>query len=171
MKTRRKRPVPEGWASAANIATFQPTSQLEPEISDARFLALDKTGDQALMGGAEGNALVVSLSQQRIVQKLPNADAPITCGTWAGSRPTIATDGGKVMFLQDDNSVASLHAHVGKVTSLAIHPSGDILASVGTDKSYVLYDVEASEVLTQVFTDSGMWHIRLYTIFSVANFL
>lgn len=41
------------------------------------------------------------------------------------------------------------------MTAISVHPTGDIVASVGIDKSYVLYDLSANSVITQIFTDAG----------------
>jgi pre-mRNA-processing factor 19 len=47
-------------------------------------------------------------------------------------------------------------SHAGSANGLALHPSGDILASVGVDKSFVFYDLPGGKPVTQVYTDSGM---------------
>jgi pre-mRNA-processing factor 19 len=51
--------------------------------------------------------------------------------------------------------VASFSSHAGGITALALHPSGEILASVGVDKSYVLYDLSSLKPMSQIFTNSG----------------
>lgn len=51
--------------------------------------------------------------------------------------------------------MASFGTHAGEVSALALHPSGDVVASVGVDKSYVLYDLTTSAVGTQVYSNSG----------------
>ena len=40
------------------------------------------------------------------------------------------------------------------MTALALHPSGDILASVGVDKNYTFYDLASSVQVLQISTDS-----------------
>ena len=57
---------------------------------------------------------------------------------------------------------AKFQYHAGAATDVAVHPSGDLMVSVGIDKSYVLYDLHGSKVLTQVFTDSGE-HRRIFS--------
>ena len=68
----------------------------------------------------------------------------------------ISTSAGRVKIFDGQDEVASFGAHAGDVSAIALHPSGDIIASVGVDKSYVLYDLTASTVATQVYADSGM---------------
>jgi hypothetical protein len=58
--------------------------------------------------------------------------------------------------LDAGQSVASFTNHAGAATGLALHPCGDLLVSVGVDKSFVYYDLEKLTVISQVYTDSGM---------------
>ena len=55
---------------------------------------------------------------------------------------------------EDGNEVASFNSHAGAATSLALHATGDIVASVGVDKSYVLYDLTTNAVIMQNFSDA-----------------
>jgi pre-mRNA-processing factor 19 len=52
------------------------------------------------------------------------------------------------------SEVASFSDHAGPVTGLALHPGGLILASVGSDKSFVFYDLSALRTVFRSFTDS-----------------
>lgn len=58
-------------------------------------------------------------------------------------------------MFENGSEVASFASHAGEVTAISVHPTGDIVASVGIDKSYVLYDLSANSVITQIFTDAG----------------
>lgn len=53
------------------------------------------------------------------------------------------------------NDEITFTSHAGSANGLALHPSGDILASVGVDKSFVFYDLVGGSSVTQVYTDSG----------------
>lgn len=152
-KTRRKRPVPEEWATSEQISQYTATSTSEPFYPGGRTLALHD--DLALVGGSDGIAGVYSISNQKVVQALKGGGGAITGGLWAGSRAVISTASGKVKVFEAQQEVALFSVHAGEASGLALHPSGDILASVGVDKSYVLYDLEANEVLTQVYSNSG----------------
>ncbi|KAF2136995.1 uncharacterized protein K452DRAFT_362154 [Aplosporella prunicola CBS 121167] len=153
--TRRKRQVPEDWATADAIQSYDSTSSTEPLYPGAKSLALDKSGDLALFGGSDGVAGVYSISQKQAVQAL-KAGGSITAGAWYEDRPVVATSTGAVKVFENGAEVAQIGSHAGAVTSLALHPTGDILASTGVDKSYQLYDLTSNKLLTQVFTDAEL---------------
>lgn len=155
-KTRRKRPVPEDWATSEEISRYRSTSTSEPLYPDGSTLAVQD--DLALVGGADGVAAIYSVSNQTVVQALKGGGGAITDGLWAGSRAVISTASGKVKVFEGQQELGSFSVHAGEAAGLALHPSGDILASVGGDKSYVLYDLEAGQFLTQVYSDSGWSH-------------
>ena len=79
----------------------------------------------------------------------------VTDSLWAGNRTVTGTSAGTVKILEDGNELASFSGHAGEVTGLAVHASGDILASVGVDKSYILYDLTSFAQSLQIFTNSG----------------
>lgn len=58
-------------------------------------------------------------------------------------------------MLDNGQAVASFTSHAGAATGLALHPCGDLLLSVGVDKSFVYYDLSSMTVVSQVYTDSG----------------
>lgn len=104
-----------------------------------------------------------SLSQNRVLQALKGGAGSITAGTWAGTKAVLSTSAGVVKVFESSEEYASFTAHAGEVTALALHPCGDILASVGVDKSYVLYDLEAKSVLTQVYSNSGLCAVTSFS--------
>ncbi|EON69712.1 hypothetical protein W97_08972 [Coniosporium apollinis CBS 100218] len=153
--TRRKRPVPEGWASAETIQSFDSVQTTDPLYPQSRTMALDETRDLVLSGGAPGSAAVYSISMQAEASRLSGVSGSVTAALWFGSQPVLATSTGDVdVFEQDGTRAAHLGSHAGAATSLALHPSGDILASTGVDKSFILYDLSSMTLLTQVFTSS-----------------
>jgi len=119
-------------------------------------LAVHQSGDLALIGGNDGLAGVFSLPQNRLLKPLKGGQGAITGGLWADDRAVISTSTGSVKVFEDDQEVASFSAHAGSANAVALHPSGSILASVGEDKTYVLYDLESSQILTQVSSNSSM---------------
>lgn len=102
-----------------------------------------------------------------MLQALKGTGGPVTAAVWAGSRAIIATVSGRIKIFHGQEELATFLPHVGRTTGLALHPSGDIMASVGDDKSYVLYDLDTMATITQVYTDSGMRgtcsHLRTLT--------
>lgn len=147
--------VPDDWATPEDIESYAPVANSESLYPGSCSLSVDPTGDLALVGGTDGVTGVFSISQNKVVQALKGGNGAITDVLWAGSRPTMSTSTGVVKVFHDGSEVSSFASHAGEVTALAIHPSGDILASVGVDKSYILYDLESSAAVTQVFTDCG----------------
>lgn len=58
-------------------------------------------------------------------------------------------------MLENGSEIASFSDHAGPATGLAMHPSKEILASVGSDKSFVFYDLANLQRATRVYTNSG----------------
>jgi pre-mRNA-processing factor 19 len=162
--TRRKRAVPADWATSETITAFETSELGESALPGSRALAIDSTGDLALFEGSEGSAVVYSISKKEAVHTLKFGKGHITDAIWWDTRPIVSTSTGAVKIFEGEKEIGSFAVHAGSATGLALHPTGDILASVGSDKSYVVYDLESMAQITRVFTDSGMlscWMIRL----------
>lgn len=155
MKTRRKRPVPAEWATSDTISLFKPVRTLDTPCADASFISVRKSDNTALIGSKQGGAYTVQSSDGSFTAVVADTE-PVTAGVWAGSRVAVGTSMGKVKIIENGQELASFGTHTGTVTGLSLHPSGQILASASSDKSYALYDLESSQVLTQVQTSSGM---------------
>ena len=153
-KTRRKRAVPDDWATPNVISNFTPTLESKPLYTGARTVSVHANGHMALLGGSDGTAGVFSISQNHLDQELP-IGSPVTDTLWAGSKAIVGTSSGAVKAFENGVEVASFFGHAGAVTALALHPSGDILASVGVDKSYIFYDLTSSVQVLQIYTNSG----------------
>lgn len=82
-------------------------------------------------------------------------DSSVTDILWAGSKAIVGTSTGKVKIFENGFETGNLSGHAGELTALALHPSGQILASVGVDKSYIFYDLESLVQSVQCGTDSG----------------
>ena len=124
-----------------------------------RSIAVDATGDLALIGGTDGVVGVYSVSQGQVVQTLKCGGA-VTDAIWYGNKPVVALTTGSVKVFDNGAEAASFERHAGAVNAVALHPCGDILASVGVDKSYILYDLQALQPITQLATDSGKHGFR-----------
>jgi pre-mRNA-processing factor 19 len=116
---------------------------------------VDQSGDLALFGGPEGIALVYSTSEKKILQTIKCGSGGITDAIWWDSKAVIALSTGAVKVYEDGSQVGEFKVHAGAATGLSLHPSGELLASVGSDKSYVLYDLPSMSQVTRVFTDAG----------------
>jgi pre-mRNA-processing factor 19 len=155
-KTRRKRPVPEEWATADTVSTYSPKSTSEAFFPGGTVLAVHESGDTALVAGHNGAAGIVSLSENRLIHSLNLGKGYATSGLWAHDVAVVATSTGSVKVFEKDQEVSSFSHHTGSATAVALHPSGTILASVGEDQSYALYDLESAKLLTHVHSNSGM---------------
>lgn len=78
----------------------------------------------------------------------------ITDAIWAGNKAIVGTSAGTVKAFENGVETSSFSGHAGEVTALALHPSGDIFASVGMDKSYIFYDLMSYTQALQITTDS-----------------
>lgn len=155
-KTRRKRAVPDGWVDSESLGTFSSTNKSDPLVDGPRKFSLDVNGNLALLGGKDGRAGVYSISQQAFLYNFNVGSHAVIDALWAGNQAVLATSGGSVSIFEDGIEVATISAHAGEVTALTIHPSGEILASIGEDKTFVFYDLTSSRPVKQVQTSSGM---------------
>lgn len=162
-KTRRKRALPEDWVNSETLQTFKVVATSAPLWPGANSLSLDASGDFALVGGATGTAGIFSVSRNTILHELFEVGSVggVTDSLWAGNLAVFATSSGVVKIFENGSEVSSFHKHAGRVTALALHPSKAILASVGVDKSYVLYDLTTSAPAMQIFTNSSMCNMFL----------
>jgi pre-mRNA-processing factor 19 len=117
---------------------------------------VDSSGTLAIVGGIDGTAGIYSLQEGKLLQALKSGGGAITDALWWGKRAVIATATGVIRVMDGVNEVSSFASHAGSVTAVALHPSSEILASVGVDKSYVYYDLSSGKAVSQTFTDSGM---------------
>jgi pre-mRNA-processing factor 19 len=153
MKGRKKRPVPQGWASSDEVAALQQVAYTDLTVSQAT--SLDVESDYAAIGGLDGKVDIYSVQANKVERSLDVAE-PITATVWTGSKVVLATTKGSVKVFDNGNETASFQAHAGAVTGLAMHPGGRILASVGVDKSFIFYDLETLERVSRSYTDAGM---------------
>ena len=138
----------------AAIQTFEPAGTSKPVLPGPHNITVDGSGDLALLGGSDGNAAVYSVSQNKVVQGITVGN-PVTDALWAGSRIIFATSAGSVKVFEADTEIVSISAHAGAVTALALHPSGEILSSVGIDKTFAFYDLSTTDKVLQKHTSSG----------------
>lgn len=161
-KSRRKRPVPEGWATGDAISAYKPAGSTDPLFSGANVLSVNSSGDSALVQTSEGTVGVFSLPQKQVLHTLETGGA-VTDALWAGEKAVVASSTGSVTAFESGKEVASFKSHAGAVTGLALHATGDIVGSVGADKSYVLYDLTTNAVIMQNFSDTCQYSAQTCT--------
>lgn len=156
--------MPEDWASSESIATYTPKATVETQHPGGSALALHGAGDLTLVGGADGAVDVFSVARNQIVQSFAAGSGTVTGAAWAGSHAILSTSKGQVSVRDPTSGSESavFTAHAGGVTGLTVHPSGELLASVGDDGSYVLYDLESSAVATQVHAGGAFTCARFH---------
>lgn len=152
-KSRKKRPVPEGWATPDEIASLEPQSSDAAPVPQATSIGLE--GSYAAVSGLSGDAAIFSVDAGKVERSLQVGE-PVTDTLWHETKVVFATSKGSVKVFESGSEVASFADHAGAATGLALHPCGDILASVGVDKSFVFYDLVAMKRVTRVYTDSCM---------------
>ncbi|EPS44539.1 hypothetical protein H072_1467 [Dactylellina haptotyla CBS 200.50] len=153
---RRKRPVPADWAVPDTIGSFTTLSSSDSLYPGGTSISLDASQTSALVGGVDGVSGVYSL-EGSLTRVLPSQDGAITDAAWWGSRPITASASGIVRLWEESgNESIQFQRHAGKVSAVCAHPSGQLLGSVGVDKSYILYDLAASKAVSQVYTESAL---------------
>ncbi|KAL6704312.1 hypothetical protein ACN47E_008376 [Coniothyrium glycines] len=153
--TRRKRPTPEGWATAEDISAFDVTASSDPLYPGSSEVSLDESGDLALFGGVDGVAAVYSISQGKVVHVL-KAGSAVTATAWWGNRAIVATAAGTVKIFEEGKEIAQVGSHAGAVTSVSLHPSGKLLASAGRDKRFALHDLSSFKTVSQIYVEADI---------------
>ncbi|KAI9796966.1 MAG: hypothetical protein M1825_006280 [Sarcosagium campestre] len=155
-KTRRKRSTPAGWATVESIEAYKLSHASKILGPGPSIVAIDASGDSALICGHDGSVVVYSLAANSITQNYGPQDAAVTDGLWWGTKAIIANSKGQVKILENGGELITLSSHAGATTALALHPSGEILASVGVDKSYVIYDLSSLKAVAQIYSDTAL---------------
>ncbi|KAI9667349.1 MAG: hypothetical protein M1821_000164 [Bathelium mastoideum] len=153
--TRRKRAVPEDWATPESLQNFGVATSIETTHRSAKTLAVSSNGDSAIVAGPKDSADIYNLATQEVTQAA-KANGTITDSLWWSGRQVISNSTGGVQVFEDGVQVAEMRAHAGPAVAIDLHPCGDLLGSVGIDKSYVLYDLTSFKAVSQVRTDSEL---------------
>ncbi len=151
--------MPKDWATSEDIESYDVISTSEPLYPGSSAIAVDKSGERAIVGGSDGIAGIYSLPDKKILMSLKVDGGAITDAVWYGDEPVISTSSGVVKVFDGSQQAVAFTSHAGAANALAMHPSGEILASVGADKSFVFYDLVDLRPVTQVYTDSGSYII------------
>ncbi|KAI0103796.1 WD40-repeat-containing domain protein [Nemania sp. FL0031] len=152
-KSRKKRPIPEGWVTPDDITTFSIEASTSLPISQPTTLTSE--GAYSAVGGLEGEVAIYSAEADGLERSFTVGE-PVTGSIWEGSRIYLSTANGSVKVFESGSEIASFADHAGPATGLAMHPSKAILASVGADKSFVFYDLENLRRATRVYTNAAL---------------
>jgi pre-mRNA-processing factor 19 len=103
----------------------------------------------------DGVAILYSLEQKQILHTLKSGEGNITAALFWEQKPVLAMSTGAIKIFENGDVMGEMLVHAGAATDISLHPSGDILASVGEDKSIVFYDLTTMKKATRIFTQSG----------------
>ncbi|KAI4863946.1 Prp19-domain-containing protein [Hypoxylon rubiginosum] len=152
-KSRKKRPVPSGWATTEDITSFAIQTTTPLPVSQATTISVEE--GFAAVGGLQGDIAIYSIDSDTVERSL-QVNEPVTDSIWDGTKVFFSTSKGSVKVLENGSEIASFSDHAGPATGLAMHPSKEILASVGSDKSFVFYDLANLQRATRVYTNSAL---------------
>lgn len=107
------------------------------------------------MGGLKGDAAIFSTANGQAERSL-QINEPVTDTVWHDDKVMFATSKGSVKVWEKGSEVASFAEHAGAVTALSLHPGGTLLASVGTDKSFIFYDLARLRRVTRAYTGAAL---------------
>lgn len=120
-------------------------------VPQASSMAVEN--DFAAVSGLKGNVGIYSIEADKVERSL-DIEEPITDTIWTGPRVIFSTTNAHVKIYENGTEIKTFTEHAGAVTGLALHPGGDLLASVGADKSFVFYDLNDLKRVLRVYTDS-----------------
>lgn len=109
-------------------------------------------------------AILYSLAQKQTLHTLKIGDGSITAALFWEQKPVLATSTGAIKIFENGNVMGEMLVHAGAATDISLHPSGDILASVGEDKSIVFYDLTTMKQAARIFTQSGLCPLLAPTV-------
>lgn len=169
---RKTRSVPADWATGDLVSSFVTSWTSEPLCPGTRALAVDETGDLALVGGVDGLASICSVSEQRPAMTLRSEDGALNGVDWAGRRAITASSSGAVrLWSEAGDASTAMKDHAGAAIALSVHPCQSLLASAGADKSWVLYDLEVARSVIQIYNPHSMSLLqRIDCIFDLLPF-
>lgn len=112
-------------------------------LSSIRCLALNHK--YLVSGGSDEHVKIYSLNSRKEVGSLMHHQSTITCLAFFQNQHLItACEEGLIALVRqsDWELLKVLKGHVGQVNSIAVHPSGKILASVGRDGTCRTWDLQ-----------------------------
>lgn len=156
-KSRKKRPIPQGWATADEVTAFAQISTNSLPAAKSSSLAVD--GAVAVVGSLDGKGVVYSIENDKVEMEVEVGE-PVTDLLRVDDHALFGTSTGSVKMYLDGKHVQSSSEHAGVVSGLALHPGHKIFASVGVDKAVVFYIFETLARVSRFYTDSGEYGLH-----------
>lgn len=132
--------MPAGWVTDDEISLFSPVASDDLPVTKATAISTSKDGRFAAVAGLDGSIGIYSVVAQKLERSL-RVDEPVTAVVWVDTTIVVGTAKGTIKIFVGGKEEASMREHAGAVTGVAVHPSGQILASVGSDKTIAFYDL------------------------------
>lgn len=114
----------------------------------------------AALGGLKGESATYLIETDTVEHQIAVGE-PVIATLAAASKVVFATSQGSVKVYQNGDQLGDASEHAGAATGLSLHPGEQILASVGSDKSVVLYDFNTLGRISRAYTDSRKLPRRL----------
>ena len=157
--------MPEDWVTAEGVQSFTTSQTSKALYPRSCRVAVDKNGDLALFGGDGGRGGAYSLSEEKVTQEFDVED-PIADSLWRDTTAVVATSTSGIKLLENGILQSNLEGPGGNLGGIALHPSGDILASVSDNATCILHDLTTGTKASQISTDSGEEYSRVLKSFT-----
>lgn len=128
---------------------------MEPPLPQINSVHVNGDQTLALLAGPQGG-VVYSLDSHTEERRISQEDDIIERAIWVADRIALGTTSGSVKIIEEDGKEAmSFKAHAGRVEAMVVHPSGELLVSVGSDNSFVVYDLQQGKIAIRKRVDAG----------------
>ncbi|CCJ30675.1 unnamed protein product, partial [Pneumocystis jirovecii] len=150
---RRKRKVPTDWTTTEQVQQFKSSKVFEPFQSKITSIAVAQQGTMILVA-SKNIVKIYRDMDENPAYSLECGKDEITCGLWMNELPIIASSTGFIyIYTSLDGNTKKISTHQSKVTAIALHPSGGLLASVTVDGEWAFHDLYTEQtVLKNQFT-------------------
>lgn len=158
-KTRKKRAVPEGSATAEQITGYKNKgSHPIHAASKPGILCVSvdkKDPNKVATGGADGNAMVFNKSSGKVTATLSGHKKKVTSVLVHPEKPMVFTasaDKTARVWLESSgefSTAAQLTCHKDEVTGVTLHATGDYLVTSSMDNTWAFHDISTGTCLVQ----------------------
>lgn len=138
--------------SPDDISSFDTQTSNSLPVPEAQAVAVE--GGYAAIAGAKGQAAVYSIESDKLEREIA-VNEPVIDALWTGSKVVFAAYNGTIKVYEAGSEAAQATEHAGPATGISVHPGGQILASVGSDRSVVFYELETMKRVSRAYADSG----------------
>lgn len=154
---RRKRKVPTDWTTTEQVQQFKSSKVFEPFQSKITSIAVAQQGTMILVA-SKNIVKIYRDMDENPAYSLECGKDEITCGLWMNELPIIASSTGFIyIYTSLDGNTKKISTHQSKVTAIALHPSGGLLASVTVDGEWAFHDLYTEQTVLKNRENTGMF--------------